>query len=112
VNLLIKKNWNFREEVNGVHFYTLMVMRKGLVRGASFAARNGDSTRANTYTNTAASIKTKIDTFWNGNYVTVSQSVTGGVGKAGYDASTLIAANFGSTQDGFYTPGSEKVTIY
>ncbi|KAL9542845.1 hypothetical protein MBANPS3_008407 [Mucor bainieri] len=99
------------EEVNGVHFYTLMVMRRGLVKGASFASRNGDSTRANTYTNTAASIKTKIDSFWNSNgqYVSVSQSVTGGVSKAGYDASVLIAANLGSLQDGFYTPGSDKM---
>lgn len=99
------------EEVNGVHFYTLMVMRKGLIRGANFATRNGDSTRASTYTNTAASIKTKIDTFWSStnNYVSVSQSVTSGVSKAGYDASVLIAANLGSLQDGFYTPGSEKM---
>ncbi|KAG2208697.1 hypothetical protein INT47_007796 [Mucor saturninus] len=99
------------EEVNGVHFYTLMVMRKGLVRGANFASRNGDSTRASTYTNAANAIKTKIDTFWNSsnNYVTVSQSVTGGVSKAGFDSATLIAANSGSVQDGFYTPGSDKI---
>lgn len=109
INTFLKLN---REEVNGVHFYTLMVMRKGLIRGANFATRNGDSTRATTYTNTAASIKTKIDSFWNGNYVAVSQSVTGGVNKAGYDAANLIAANLGSAQDGFYTPGSEKVTFY
>lgn len=88
-----------------------MVMRKGLIRGASFAARNGDSTRASTYTNAANSIKTKIDTFWNANnnYVTVSQSVTSGVSKAGFDSATLIAANSGGVQDGFYTPGSDKI---
>jgi glucoamylase len=90
-----------------------MVMRKGLINGANFATRNGDSTRSSTYTSTAASIQTKIDTFWSSsnNYVAVSQSVTSGVSKAGYDASTLIAANLGSVQDGFYTPGSDKVTI-
>jgi glucoamylase len=90
-----------------------MVMRKGLVNGANFAARNGDSTRANTYTNTANNIKSKIDTFWSSsnNYVTVTQSKTAGVDKAGYDIANLIAANVGSTQDGFYTPGSEKACI-
>ncbi|KAI8876733.1 glycoside hydrolase family 15 protein [Backusella circina FSU 941] len=99
------------EEVNGIHFYTLMFMRRGLLDGANFASRNGDSTRASTYTSTAASIKTKIDGFWvsSGNYVQVSQSVTSGVSKAGYDASTLIAANQASRGDGFYTPGSDKM---
>jgi glucoamylase len=88
-----------------------MVMRKGLVDGANFAARNGDSTRASTYTNAANSIKTVIDTFWSSsnNYVIVTQNKTAGVDKAGYDIASLIAANVGSTQDGFYTPGSEKV---
>ncbi|KAI9487303.1 MAG: glucoamylase glam [Benjaminiella poitrasii] len=99
------------EEVNGVHFYTLMVMRKGLIRGANFATRNGDSTRASTYTNTAASIKTKMDSFWSSgnNYIAVSQSVTGGVSKAGYDVANIIAANVGSLQDGVYTPGSDRI---
>ncbi|KAI8368461.1 glucoamylase glam [Blakeslea trispora] len=99
------------EEVNGVHFYTLMVMRRALVLGANFASRNGDSARSSNYLNTANSVKSKIDSFWssNNNYVAVSQSVTGGVNKAGYDVSTLIAANVGSLSDGFYTPGSERM---
>ncbi|KAI8365637.1 glucoamylase glam [Choanephora cucurbitarum] len=99
------------EEVNGVHFYTLMVMRRALLVGANFASRNGDSARASNYNNAANSIKSKIDSFWssNNNYVAVSQSVTGGVSKAGYDVSTLIAANVGSLSDGFYTPGSERM---
>ncbi|KAG2193291.1 hypothetical protein INT47_008652 [Mucor saturninus] len=97
------------EEANGVHFYTLMVMRKGLIHGANFATRNGDATRASTYTTTANTLKTKIDTFWSGTYITVTQSLTGGVQKAGYDVSTLIAANSGSLADGFYTPGSDKI---
>lgn len=99
------------EEVNGVHFYTLMSMRRGLLDGANFAKRNGDSTRANTYTSTASSIASKIDTFWvsSGNYVQVSQSVTGGVSKAGYDCANILAANTASMHDGFYTPGSSKV---
>ncbi|KAI7891435.1 Six-hairpin glycosidase-like protein [Mucor mucedo] len=97
------------EEANGVHFYTLMVMRKGLIHGANFATRNGDTTRASTYTTTANTLKTKIDTFWSGTYITVTQSLTGGVQKAGYDVATLIAANSGSLADGFYTPGSDKI---
>ncbi|KAI7891417.1 Six-hairpin glycosidase-like protein [Mucor mucedo] len=97
------------EKANGVHFYTLIVMRKGLIHGANFATRNGDTTRASTYTTTANTLKTKIDTFWSGTYITVTQRLTGGVQKAGYDVSTLIAANSGSLSDGFYTPGSDKI---
>lgn len=99
------------EEVNGVHFYTLMSMRRGLLDGASFARRNGDSTRSSTYTSTASSIATKISSFWvsSGNYVQVSQSVTSGVSKAGYDCSTILAANMAGYHDGFFTPGSSKV---
>lgn len=90
-----------------------MVIRKGLINGADFATRNGDSTRAGTYTDTAKSVKTKIDSFWSESdkYIHVTQSLTGGVNKAGYDVANLIAANAGSTGDGFYTPGSSKVLM-
>ncbi|RCH88939.1 glycoside hydrolase 15 protein [Rhizopus azygosporus] len=99
------------EEVNGVHFYTLMVMRKGLILGADFAARNGDSSRASTYKKTASTMESKISSFWSdsNNYIQVSQSVTAGVSKKGLDVSTLLAANIGSLPDGFFTPGSEKI---
>ncbi|KAG2195786.1 hypothetical protein INT47_005763 [Mucor saturninus] len=85
------------EEANGVHFYTLMVMRKGLIQGANFATRNGDTTRASTYTNTANTLKTKIDTFWSGTYGVFKKPVM------------MSADNSGSLADGFYTPRSDKI---
>ncbi|KAL0075032.1 glycoside hydrolase family 15 protein [Phycomyces blakesleeanus] len=100
------------EEVNGLHFYTLMVMRHGLVKGAEFATANGDSTRATTYTNTANTIRAKIDTFWSSskNYVSVTQNQSGGANKpSGLDVSVLIAANAAGLGDGFYTSGSDKI---
>ncbi|KAI7851988.1 glucoamylase precursor [Circinella umbellata] len=99
------------EEVNGVHIFTLAVMRKSLLDGADFAARNGDTSRVSGYQSTASSIKTKLESFWSSsnNYITVTQSYSGGVQKAGLDVSTLIAANQGSMGDGFYTPGSDKM---
>jgi glucoamylase len=111
VNVWSNGCFDLWEEVNGVHFYTLMVMRKGLLLGADFAKRNGDSTRASTYSSTASTIANKISSFWvsSNNWVQVSQSVTGGVSKKGLDVSTLLAANLGSVDDGFFTPGSEKV---
>ncbi|KAI9315487.1 glucoamylase glam [Dichotomocladium elegans] len=99
------------EEVNGLHMYTLAVMRRSLVDGASFAARNGDNTRASTYTNTAKSIETKLASFYNSssNYVVVTKNFAGGVNKAGLDTSTLIAANTAGLGDGFFTPGSPEI---
>nr|P07683.2 RecName: Full=Glucoamylase 1; Short=Gluc 1; AltName: Full=1,4-alpha-D-glucan glucohydrolase; AltName: Full=Glucan 1,4-alpha-glucosidase; Contains: RecName: Full=Glucoamylase 2; Short=Gluc 2; Contains: RecName: Full=Glucoamylase 3; Short=Gluc 3; Flags: Precursor [Rhizopus arrhizus]BAA00033.1 glucoamylase [Rhizopus arrhizus]BAP05656.1 glucoamylase [synthetic construct] len=111
VNVWSNGCFDLWEEVNGVHFYTLMVMRKGLLLGADFAKRNGDSTRASTYSSTASTIANKISSFWvsSNNWIQVSQSVTGGVSKKGLDVSTLLAANLGSVDDGFFTPGSEKI---
>ncbi|KAI9024411.1 glucoamylase A precursor [Phycomyces nitens] len=100
------------EEVNGLHFYTLMVMRHGLVKGAEFATSNGDSTRASTYTNTANTIRNKIDGFWSSSngYIAVTQNQSGGANKpSGLDVSVLIAANVAGLGDGFYTSGSDKI---
>ncbi|KAG0176201.1 hypothetical protein DFQ28_007757 [Apophysomyces sp. BC1034] len=100
------------EEVNGVHFYTLMVMRRGLLDGANFATRNGDASKASTYSSTASQIQTKIDSFWSSskNYIIVTQDHQNGVQKpTGLDISTLIAANVAGLDDGFYTPGSDKI---
>ncbi|KAI9493573.1 glucoamylase precursor [Zychaea mexicana] len=99
------------EEVNGIHMYTLSVMRKALLDGANFATRNGDTSRVSGYESTASSIKTRLESFWSSsnNYITVTQSFSGGVSKAGLDVSTLIAANLASMNDGFYTPGSDEI---
>ncbi|KAF7727643.1 Glucoamylase, intracellular sporulation-specific [Apophysomyces ossiformis] len=100
------------EEVNGIHFYTLMVMRRGLLDGANFATRNGDTSKASSYSSTASQIQNKIDSFWssNKNYIIVTQDYQNGVQKpSGLDISTLIAANVAGMNDGFYTPGSDKM---
>ncbi|KAI7876811.1 Six-hairpin glycosidase-like protein [Mucor mucedo] len=54
-SILKQSDW---EEANGVHFYTLLVMRKGLIHGANFAKRNRDTTRTSTYTNITNTLKT------------------------------------------------------
>ncbi|KAL1936130.1 hypothetical protein VTP01DRAFT_264 [Rhizomucor pusillus] len=94
------------EEVNGVHFYTLMVMRRALKEGASFLGNSS-------YSETASFIEDKLQSFYSESdgYVTVTQDNAGGVDykSSGLDASTLIAANLGGMGDGFFTPGSDKI---
>ena len=77
-------------------------MRKALLDGADFATRNSDTSRVSGYQSTASSVKTKLESFWSStnNYITVTQSYSGGVQKAGLDVSTLIAANQAGVGDG------------
>ncbi|KAI7861348.1 glucoamylase b [Spinellus fusiger] len=112
VNVWGNNCFDLWEEVNGVHFYTLMMMRHGLVQGSIFANTLGDSTRANTYKTAAQNIKNRIDTFWESgsNYIVVTQNQSAGVNKpSGLDVAVLLAANQGGLGDGVYTPGSDKV---
>ncbi|CAO3639113.1 unnamed protein product [Cunninghamella blakesleeana] len=106
------QNFDLWEEVNGRHFFTYMVMRRGLLDGVDFATKNGDTDKANTYKSTASNIENRINSFWNSNngYITVTIDQASGASKSsGLDTSVLIAANVGSRSDGFYTPGSDKI---
>ncbi|KAI8366675.1 glucoamylase b [Radiomyces spectabilis] len=101
------------EEVKGVHFYTLMVMRRALLDGAQFAARYHDETRSSRYHSVASLIEDRLTTFWSSadNYIHVTQDQVLGVEKSsGLDVSTVLAANIVAyRKDGFFTPGSDKI---
>ncbi|ORZ23324.1 glucoamylase [Absidia repens] len=104
------QNFDLWEEVNGRHFFTYMVMRRGLLDGVDYATKNGDSDKADSYKSTAANVEKRIDSFWQSDHITITIDQAGGVSKgSGLDTAVLIAANVGSRKDGFYTPGSEKV---
>lgn len=102
------------EEIEGVHFYTLMVMRRALLDAVDFFDTNSDTPfRVDHYKSTAYQIEKRIESFWSShqNYITSTQDVRNGVQKpSGLDVSTLLAANLVSHRnDGFFTPGSDKV---
>ncbi|ORY97458.1 glucoamylase A precursor [Syncephalastrum racemosum] len=99
------------EEVNGRHMFTLAVMRRALLDGVNFASRIGDTTYSSTWSSTASSIQSTLSGYYlsSGNYITTVQNFQSGVSKAGYDVSTLIAANVAGMGDGFFTPGSDEV---
>lgn len=77
-------------------------MRRALLDGADFATRNGDTANVTMYQDTAASIKTKLESFWSSsdNYIIVTESYVSGPSKQGLDVSTIIAANVAGMGDG------------
>ncbi|KAF1797895.1 glycoside hydrolase family 15 protein [Mucor lusitanicus] len=103
------------EEIKGVHFYTLMVMRRALLDAIDFFDAYSDTPfrSDHNYKSTAYQIEKRIESFWSShqNYITSTQDVRNGVQKpSGLDVSTLLAANLlSSRNDGFFTPGSDKV---
>lgn len=110
------------EEIEGTHFYTLMVMRKALLDAIDFFSvtaskegKNEDSQQQQQqqqttlynlekYKLTAYLIEKRIETFWSSqfNYIMATQNVQNGVSKPSrLDVSTLLAANLvASRNDG------------
>ncbi|RCI00225.1 hypothetical protein CU098_005411 [Rhizopus stolonifer] len=92
------------EEVNGVHFYTLMVMRRALLEAV-------DVLQDTRYASVAQQIEQRIETFWSQEkgYIITAQDFQNGVDKQ-LDVSVLLAANLvANRNDGFFTPGSDKI---
>lgn len=98
-----------REETKGIHFYTLMTMRRGLLDGSVFARLHGDIAQAHRYRHTARQIEHRLPTFWSSsdNYIKVTQDQVQGLPKpSGLDISILIAANLAASLD----DGKRKTT--
>lgn len=95
------------EEVNGIHFYTLMVMRRALLDAIDFLPIIPVN-----YKSVVQQIQARIEKFWSSqqNYVIATQDINNGVRRSGLDISVLLASNLlASRNDGFFTPGSDKV---
>ncbi|KAI8645435.1 Six-hairpin glycosidase-like protein [Parasitella parasitica] len=102
------------EEIEGVHFYTLMVMRRALLDAVDFFDAHSDTPfRDDSYRSTAYQIEKRIEFFWSShlNHITSTQDIRNGVQKpSGLDVSILLAANLVSERnDGFFTPDSDKI---
>lgn len=77
------------EEVQGTHFFTLMVQYRSLIDGAKFATSMDDSGAATYYNQQAAAIKSKLQTFWDSTkgYIQAYQGVSG---RSGLDCSVML----------------------
>lgn len=104
------------EEVQGTHFFTLMVQYRSMVDGAKFATSMNDPGAATYYNQQAAAILSKLQTFWDvGNgYIQAYQGVSG---RSGLDCSVMLGALKGwDTTDSaaavdaaVFGPASDKV---
>jgi len=105
-----KPCYDLWEEVEGLHFFTLMVIRRALLDGIEFI---DDEARIHHYRSVNDEIEERISSFWlpHVNQIIVTQNVSNGVHKpSGLDVSVLLAANLlSSRDDGFFTPGSDKI---
>ncbi|SNX85663.1 related to Glucoamylase precursor [Melanopsichium pennsylvanicum] len=93
----VSKSWgssssfDLWEEVQGQHFFTLMVQYRALIDGAKFATSMNDPGAATYYNQQAAAIKSKLQTFWDSNagYIQAYQGVSG---RSGLDCSVMLGA--------------------
>lgn len=79
------------EEVQGTHFFTLMVQYRSMVDGAKFASAMNDPNAASYYNQQAAAVKSKLQSFWDStdNFIQAYQGVSG---RNGIDCSVLLGA--------------------
>lgn len=99
------------EEVEGNHFYTLMVQRRALVLGAKFATKMQDSETAATLSAEVDAISAQINKFWDPNREILLYEY-GPVlsNKASYlDTAVLLGILHGYAGDGFYSYTNDRV---
>jgi len=93
------------EEVNDRHFFTTMVQYRSMVEGATFATLMGDSASASKYTNTAASMVSFIQSFWNPSKGFI-QAAQNNNNRQGLDCGTLLGSLRGNY---IFKPSSQEV---
>ena len=91
------------EEVQGMHFFTLMVQRKALLDGASLAERLFNLPTAAWYREQAAQITKYLERFWwkNQGYIMATTEQTGGLDYkfSNLDAAVILGVILGNTND-------------
>lgn len=107
-----ESNFDLWEEVNGTHFFTLMVQRKALLKGAELAQKKNDSGAAAFYRQEAAKITPEIEKFWNSSqgFIGATRNHKAGIfKKSNLDTAVLLGAILGDAGDGFMSPTSDRV---
>ncbi|KAI9217349.1 Six-hairpin glycosidase-like protein [Blastocladiella britannica] len=101
------------EEVKGKHLYTLLVQRRSLVTGAKFAAQFSDPGAAGWYAKQAAALEPRLQSFWNGNYLTTTQDRVEGLDykSSNLDVAQILAVlhAHGDATDGFFASDNDQV---
>ena len=101
------------EEVQGTHFYTLMVIRRALLEGAILARRLDDQGAAEWYHSQAKQVELAIQSFWNEEkgYLTATINRVSGIDykQSNLDSAVLLGLLHGGMDDGFLAWDNPKV---
>lgn len=114
--LFVASNWtsssfDLWEEESSLHFYTLMVQRKALIMGSSFAKDMGDSETASTLSAAAEDLTETLSDFWSGarNIILYAYGPVL-LGKSSYkDISVILAVLHGYNGDEVYSYTNDQV---
>ncbi|EST04645.1 Glycoside hydrolase family 15 [Kalmanozyma brasiliensis GHG001] len=92
----VSHNWqassfDLWEEVQGSHFFTLIVQYRSLIDGAKFAGAMNDPGAASYYNQQAAAILSKLQSFWDSSNGFI-QAYQGVSGRNGIDCSVMLGA--------------------
>ncbi|KAK6360958.1 hypothetical protein TWF730_007073 [Orbilia blumenaviensis] len=79
------------EEIQGQHYFTIIVSYRSMIEGAAFAKLMGDNAAAETYTKTAESMVSTIKGFWRADkgYIVETHNIHG---RSGLDCGVLLGA--------------------
>lgn len=95
------------EEVSGKHFYNRLMARRAMIRGADFAALQGDAEAAANYASIVDEISDAVDGHWNADLKTIMPTNND---ERFDDVQTVFASLHSYAEDdNFYNPADSKV---
>jgi glucoamylase len=109
-----QSSFDLWEEVEGLHFFTLMVSAKSLKEGSDLARTFGDIGAAEWYGEQAGYIDTFLSKFWNDQKGHLVETLSSK--RSGLDCGLLLGSlhalpTDGSERDAVYAPWSDEILI-
>ncbi|KAF8322021.1 glucoamylase [Clavulina sp. PMI_390] len=117
----VSQNWNntgfdLWEEIDGSSFFTIAVQHRSMREGAAFATKQGDTTRATSYTNSGNALLCFLQSFWSSSSSALIANTNVNDGRSGLDINTILgvihtfdpAAGPDATT---FQPGSDKALL-
>jgi glucoamylase len=108
-----ESNFDLWEEVQGFHFFTLMVQRKALLLGAALATTLHDPGAAFFYRSEALKMTAEIEKFWNpgSGYIIATRYPSGANARreSRLDSAVILGSILGDAGDGFMAPYDDRI---
>ncbi|KAJ3408912.1 glycoside hydrolase 15 protein [Chytridiales sp. JEL 0842] len=93
------------EEQRGLHFFTMAAQRRSMYEGKEIADIVGDAGAARFYENTAKTLDSRIQAFWNPSQASVQTTLNARL----LDAAIPLGAIHGNNFDGVFAPEDDRV---